>query len=113
MLFNEFIDKMLLLMSNLIPRLRNPQECLAIQLELQNNYVSNLVKYFIMLMPEYKYNWKNLQHKGHSTSMYVNFKSIDKYMEFYELHTYLLANNIFNLEEVEWLEDAIHEILVE
>jgi hypothetical protein len=113
MLFNEFIDKMLSLMSMPIPRLRNTQECLAIQLELQNNYVSNLVKYFIMLMPEYKYNWENLQHKGHSTSTYVNFKSIDKYMEYNAFHTYLLANNIFNLDEVEWLEDAIHEILVE
>jgi len=113
MLCNEFITKMLELMSNPIPRLRNPQESLCIQIELQNYYVSNLIKYFIMLMPEYKYNWDILQIMENRGEIYNNFTSIENIYEFQEFRSYLLAQNIFNHDEVNWLEDAIHEILVE
>jgi hypothetical protein len=113
MLCNEFITKMLELMSNPIPRLRNPQESLSIQIELQNNYVNNLIKYFIMLMPEYKYNWNILQTMENRGEIYNNFTSIENNYEFQEFRLYLLAQNLFNYNEIDWIEDAIHEILVE
>ena len=113
MLCNDFIDKMLSLMSNPIPRLRNSLECLHIQIELQNNYVYNLINYFIMLMPEYKYNWESMQIMENRGQIYKNFNSIEKCYKFQDFHSYLLNHNIFNQEEAVWLEDAIHEILVE
>lgn len=104
---------MLILMSNPIARLRNTQECLYIQIELQNNYVNNLIKYLIMLMPEYKYNWDILQIMENRGEIYNNFTSIENIYEFQEFRSYLLTQNIFSHEEIDWLEDAIHEILVE
>jgi hypothetical protein len=66
-----------------------------------------------MLMPEYKYNWDILQIMENRGEIYNNFTSIENIYEFQEFRSYLLAQNIFNHDEVDWLEDAIHEILVE
>jgi hypothetical protein len=108
-------------MSAPIPRLRNSQERLAIQLELQNTYIFNLINYFIMIKLEYKYNWDNMQKKntfqgafqGAFQGDYLSFHNISKFSQFMEFHNYMITNNIFDFEEAEWLEDAIQEILVE
>ena len=115
MLYNEFIEKMLDIMSAPIPRLRNSQERLAIQIKLQNTYVFNLLNYFMMLKPEYKYNWDMMQSRTYNALQgdYLRFNNISKFSEFQDFHNYLITNNIFNVEEAEWLDDAIHEILVD
>ena len=113
MLCNAFIAIILELMSNPIPRLRDPLERLSIQIELQTDYIYRFVKYFIMIMPEYKYNWDILQIMENRGEIYNNFTSIENIYQFQEFRSYLLAQNIFNYEEIVWLEDAIHEILVE
>jgi hypothetical protein len=113
MLFNEFIDKMLDNMSAPIPRLRNPLERLTIQFELQNDYVFNFINYFMMLLPEYRYNWHIMQKNDSLNGDYLSFHNISNFSEFIEFHNYMVTHNIFNFDEAEWLEDAIHEILVE
>lgn len=100
-------------MSAPIPRLRNSQERLTIQIELQNNYIFSLINYFMMLKPEYKYNWDMMQQRYSSHGDYAKFHNISKFSEFQEFHNYMITNNIFNFVEAEWLEDAIHEILVD
>lgn len=122
MLFNEFIEIMLKSMSYPIIRLQNPQECLAIQLNLHNDYIYNLVNSIINLIPEYKYNWYKMVYVNANNINNIsiinrrinlhNFRFIDKYYEFQELYDYIITNNIFTIEEADWLEDAIHEILV-
>ena len=76
MLFNTFIDKMLDLMSNPIMRLRDSQERLTIQFQLQNTYLAEIVNYFMEIKDEYKYNW-NIYQNNHNTiekgENYFNF----------------------------------------
>jgi hypothetical protein len=43
----------------------------------------------------------------------MNFNNISHFYEFQEFYDYMITNNIFNYDEAEWLEDAVHEILVE
>jgi hypothetical protein len=116
MFFNEFIDKMLCLMAYPIPRLRNQQERLSIQLEIQNNYLFNIVKYFIQIKLEYKYDWNLYQNNYNEllkNNKYTKFKNITHFNEFQEFYNYMITKNIFNYDEAEFIEDAIHEILVE
>ena len=116
MLFNTFIDKMLDLMSNPIMRLRDSQERLTIQFQLQNTYLAEIVNYFMEIRKEYKYNWDCIQ-ANHNTmekgENYMNFNNISHFYEFQEFYDYMITNKIFNYDEAEWLEDAVHEILVE
>ena len=105
---NVFIDKLLELMSNPIQRLEDSQERLYIQLSLQNDYIYNLINHFIKILPTYKYSWNLFQ-----SQKIVSFTNIDTCYEYLALRDYLLTNNIFNNDEVLWLDDAIHEILVE
>jgi len=114
-LFNEFIDKLLSLLANTIPRLRNAQECLLIQNILQNDCVCNLINNLIIIIPEYKNNWNRLQNKENYIDIDFanNFTPINNFYEFQTFYDYVLTHNIFNHEEADWLDDAIHEILVE
>lgn len=116
MLFNKFIEKMLELMSYPIPRLKDSQTRLAIQLEVQTKYLAELVDYFMKIKDEYKYNW-NIYQNNHNTiekgENYFNFNNISHFYEFQEFYDYMITNKIFNYDEAEWLEDAVHEILVE
>ncbi len=100
-------------MSAPIARLRNSQERLTIQIELQNTYIFTLINYFMMLKPVYKYNWDMMQQRYSSYGDYAKFHNISKFSEFQEFHNYMITNNIFDFVEAEWLEDAIHEILVD
>jgi hypothetical protein len=118
MLYNEFIEKMLVLMSYPIPRLRNAQERLAIQIELQNSYLFEIVEYFMMIKNEYKYNWDIFQNNGNNINKengekYMDFKNISHHYEFQEFYDYMITNKVFSYDDAEWLEDAIHEILIE
>jgi uncharacterized membrane protein len=115
MLFNEFIDKMLCLMAYPIPRLRNQQEKLSIQFEIQNDYLYKIVMYFIQIQQEYKHNWVLYQnnHNQIQKTEKKKFKNINNFNEFQQFYEYMIKNKIFNYDEAEWIEDAIHEILVE
>lgn len=113
MLYNEFIDKMLVLMSHPINRLRNPVERMTIQFNLQNTYLYKIFEYFMQIKTEYKYNWYIFQCNENRNEKYLKFNNVSHYYEFQEFYDYMITNNVFNFDEAEWLEDAIHEILVE
>jgi len=114
MSFNDFISAMLNLLAQPIKRLRNPLESLSIQIDLQNNTIFRIIHYFIKIKPKYKYMWETqMLEQRDNYNKSNNFQSIDNYNEFKEFYSYMITNNIFSYEEAEWLEDAIHDILVD
>ena len=100
---NAFIEKLIIKMSHPIPRLRDPMEQLHIQIEMQDFDVNLIVSFLLMKKPEYKYNWGFVKAGTH-----FDDASVKEYIQ-----QLLVQMKIFNTEEVEWVDDAVHEILVE
>ena len=109
MLVNEFITLLLNKLELTVPRVRDACLKLHIQIELQNDFAFNLINYFIMLQPEYKYHWELIE----SNIVNTNFLEISKLGEFLDLQMYFVSNNLLEPYEAIWLEDAIHEVLVD
>jgi hypothetical protein len=105
---NQFIDKLLKLLSLVNPRLRCPITKLHIQIEMQYYNVQSLINYFIMLQPEYKYNWKLYHNVNPKVEIFLTNISA-----FNELKDYMTREKLLTLDEAEWLEDALHETLID
>ncbi len=105
---NKFIDKVLYKLSLVNPRLRCPLTRLQIQIEMQYPEVLFMIQYFIMLQPEYKYCWtQNCKLElAHSYNLII-------IPEFLHLKEYFISRNLLNSDEADWLEDAIHETLID
>jgi len=105
---NKFIDKMLLKLALVNPRLRCPLTRLHIQIEMQYPRCQSIIHYFLMLQPEYQYHW----------NLYPNTNRIRGYnltqMPIFEqLNNYLTGQKLLTFDEVDWLDDAIHETLLD
>ena len=123
---NEFLVKLLNLLATQIVRLQDPLIKLQIQIELNKNDVFEIIQYFIDISGKYKEFWDHLNRniklmeitQYNNSIVSINNNDINTYQiqnsrEFRYLHEYLLKNKIFNSEELEWLDDAIHDILVD
>ena len=110
--YEIFLDKLLELLSWPNSRLRNLNIRNQISrnlLVLYNTYIPeihNTIKYFITIRSSYKHLWNN-------GKPYREFIEINKMQEYMILYQYLACNNYLYLEELEWLDDAIHEVLLE
>ena len=123
---NDFLVKLLNLLATQIVRLQDPLIKLQIQIELNKNDVFEIIQYFIEISGKYKEFWDHLNRniklmeitQYNNSIVSINNNDINTYQiqnsrEFRYLHEYLLKNKIFNSEELEWLDDAIHDILVD
>ena len=123
---NDFLVKLLNLLATQIVRLQDPLIKLQIQIELNKNDVFEIIQYFIDISGKYKEFWDHLNRniklieitQYNNSIVSINNNDINTYQiqnsrEFRYLHKYLLKNKIFNSEELEWLDDAIHDILVD
>ena len=124
---NKFIEKFLMNLSLANPRLRCPLTRLHIQIEMQSPSVQSLIQYFLMLQPEYQYNLRNLG--SLKTSSVLNMSVLDNTLltntsvldntlltniaEFVQLKDYLTGQKLLYFDEADWLEDAIHETLLD
>ena len=105
---NKFIDTILNKLSLANPRLRCPLTRLHIQIEMQYPSVQSLIQYFLMLQPEYQYHW----------NLYPNTNNIRGYNlinipAFIQLKNHLTGQKLLSFDEADWLEDAIHETLMD
>ena len=105
---NKFIDSVLHKLSLANPRLRCPITRLHIQIEMQCPNVQNLIEYFLMLQPDYQYHW----------NLYRNINNIQGYnltniSAFEHLKDYMTYQKLLSFDEADWLEDAIHETLLD
>lgn len=105
---NNFIDKLLIKLSLVNPRLRCPLTRLQIQLEMQYPIVQNLIQYFLMLQPEYQYHWNLYQNTNN-----IRGYNLTNISEFEQLLNHLTCYKLLSFDEADWLEDAIHETLLD
>ena len=104
---NKFIDRMLLKLSLVNPRLRCPLTKLHIQIEMQYSRCQSLIQHFLILQPEYRYHWNVLTNTNH-----IRCYNLIQMPIFKELQNYLTGQQLLTFDEADWLEDTIHEILV-
>lgn len=109
MLCNEFIDKFLYYMSLPNPRLQNDIIRLHIQMELQDADLFSLIEELIMIIPEYKYCWKNVESRKIENNNIIQISNMEQYRVFYN---YISNKGLFSNDEIEWFDDAIHNVLI-
>ena len=105
---NDFIIQLLDKLSLVNPRLRCPITRLQIQIEMQYPSVLFIIEYFLMLKPEYQYNWSHCINPQ-------NYKAIiiAELPAFEDLKTYITEQKLLTYDEAGWLDDAIHETLLD
>jgi hypothetical protein len=108
---NKFIEKVLEKLASISPRLECSITRLQIQIELQYENVQKLIDFFIILKPEYNYQWLCINTNQISSPKIT--LDITRLNEFLYLHKYLLDRHLLTEEEAYWLEDAIHDTLLE
>ncbi len=108
---NKFIEKVLEKLSEISPRLECSITRLQIQIELQYGYIQQLIAFFLMLQPEYSYNWSRID-KNEVISPKI-ILDITQFGEFFNLYNYMLDRQLLTTDEAIWLEDAIHDTLLE
>jgi hypothetical protein len=105
---NKFIDRVLLRLSLANPRLRCPRTRLHIQIEMQYPSVMSLIEYFLILQPEYRYLW-NFCPRPNINQLY----NLTNMSQFEKLKNYLTGQKLLTFDEADWLDDAIHETLLD
>jgi len=105
MTVNKFIDEILLQLSLVNPRLRCPITRLQIQIEMQYPYLHSLFQYFIDIKSNYKEIWN-------SRTTTNKIQLVDLYA-FTQIKDYMYRQKLLTLDEIEWLEDSIHEVLMD
>jgi hypothetical protein len=108
MAVNSFINNILTALSIPFPRLEEPLNQLHILTEMMNPKAFSLINYFLMLAPEYRYNWQLIIQREIETS----YLEIDKLPQFQILRSYMVSKGLLTEYEAEFLDDAIHEVLV-
>lgn len=104
---NQFIDVLLANLSLENARLWCPIIRLQIQIDMQYPYVIELINYFLMVKPEYMYNWKNQQNK---TDLLKNY--LTNLSQFVDLKKFMIKKHLITKDEAIWLDDAIHKTLI-
>lgn len=73
--------------------------------------IQDVIKYFIDIKSEYKKIWNNIDQ-----NISINERKIEKDIsvmpQYMILYQYLASNNYLLIDELEWLDDALHEVLV-
>lgn len=105
---NKFIDRMLQRLALVNPRLRCFLTRLHIQIEMQYSICQSLIQQFLILQPEYRYHWNLLTDINRIHGYNLIQMSI-----FEQLKNYLTGQKLLTFDEADWLEDAIHETLVD
>jgi len=106
MLCNDFISKFLNIMSYPCKRLRDDYTKLHIQLELNNQVIFECIEYFISIQSEYQYKWQLAElNISRDTFDIINTNEYQKFYKFID------SKGLFTYNELEWIEDAIHDIL--
>jgi len=70
--------------------------------------VQFLIEYFLMLQPEYYYSWNQ-----HHIRNYICGYNLTNIPAFLELKDYMTSQKLLYFDEADWLEDAIHETLLD
>jgi hypothetical protein len=112
MLANEFIDKLLQKLSYVIPRLQDSITRLQIQFEMQDIHILEHINYFISIMLEYKYKW-DLITLSKITYQEIDIPYIYTLPQYIELLNILREKKILLDTEAIWLDDAIHEVIID
>lgn len=112
MLANEFIDKLLEKLAFMSFRLQDSMTRLQIQFEMQNLQVLEYINYFISIIPEYKHKWQQIATRQ---EYYQDIELVYIYTlpQFQELCNFLQARKLLLDSEILWLDDAIHEVIIE
>lgn len=105
---NKFIEIVLYKLSLTNLRLRCPLTRLHIQIEMQYPSVQNLIYYFLTFQSEYRYHW-NL----HPNTNQICGYNLTNILAFQQLKNYMVGQKLISFDEADWLEDAIHETLVD
>lgn len=108
---NKFIEKVLEKLAGISPRLECSITRLQIQIELQYEDIQQLIAFFLMLQPEYSYYWLRINTRE-ITSPKITL-NITQFGEFVGLYNYLLDKKLLTEDEAIWLDDAIHDTLLE
>ena len=106
MLCNDFISKFLNIMSFPCYRLRNDYTKLQIQIELNNYIIFECIKYFLSIQSEYQLKWHLVELK-----LSKNTFDIVKTNEYQKFYKFITNKGLFTSSELEWVEDAIHEVM--
>lgn len=106
MLCNDFIVNFLNIMSFPCKRLRDDITKLQIQIVLNNPIIYNSIDYFLSIKAEYQRKWY-LVEKNLSRDTY----DINKTYGYQQFYKFINKNMLFTNDELEWIEDAIHEIM--
>ena len=106
MLCNDFIAKFLNIMSYPCTRLRDDYTKLHIQIELNNQAVFDCIDFFTSIQNEYQRKW-HLVELNLSRDTYDIVRTV-RYQQFYK---FITSKNLFTYNELEWVEDAIHEVM--
>jgi len=106
MLCNDFISKFLNIMSYPCNRLRDDYTKLQIQIELNNHVVFESINFFQSIQSEYQRKW-------HLVDLNMSRDTFDivkthGYQQFYK---FITNKSLFTYSELEWVEDAIHEVM--
>lgn len=107
MLCNDFIINFLNFMSYLCTRLQDDSIKLHIQIELNNHQIFTYINFFQNIKNEYQYKW-------HQVELNVSKDTYDivKTKEYKGFYKFITDKKLFTNDELEWVEDAIHEVLI-
>jgi hypothetical protein len=101
---SKFIEKMIELISYPEPRLRNPGIQLSILVELHTPQIQDIVNLLLSKKDYYKRTWDNMLITG-------SFDDDIILLHISNLKAKILAKGVMSLEESNWIDDAVHEIL--
>jgi hypothetical protein len=105
---NKFIDKVLYKLSLVNPRLQCSLTRLYIQIELQYDFLQLIIQYFLTLQPKYQDYWNQ-----HNLRNQIQCYYLTNIPEFIQLKEHMTGQKILSHDEADWLEDAIHETLLD
>lgn len=107
MAVNAFINAMLAKLSVPFPRLAEPVTQLHILTEMMSQKVFSLVHHILQLEPEYRRQWQLIDARQNTI---INIE-LAELPQFQELQRYMRKRGLLSQYELEWLDDAIHEVL--
>jgi hypothetical protein len=107
---NKFLQTMIDKMSFPIPRLRKPEEQITVILQLYTEEIFQIISFILIKKSEYKYNWSNIKTLCYQNN-YTEDNELKKYINY--LKEMSINCNAMNFEEADWIDDAVHEILID
>ena len=87
-------------------RLRDDYTKLQIQIELNNHIIFECINYFLSIQSEYQYKWQLAELNISKDT--IDIVNTNEYKKFYN---FITNKQIFTYNELEWIEDAIHDVM--